>query len=112
MGVLPSYREPVSNTCDTLDKIITTLEDVCDSFNAIKEEIKSSKINMDDKLEIMESLLVCKVTLENLSNGDLSPLETIRSANEKLRDWGNELVESHKEILSKKKKKGNKGFDY
>lgn len=100
-----NLKEPVPNTCDTLDKLIETMDDVCDTLSSVQREIKEMDGNVEEKLDIMESIITCKVIIKNLSTGDLSPVESIRNANEVLREWGNNLVEAYEEVLTKVSKK-------
>lgn len=80
-----SRYEPVGNTCPTIDEIIADLE-------GCVENLKGSTVqNISDVVDDTVK------TIKSIYKDYNSPIEKVRSANQSLRNWGNELVEDLEE---------------
>lgn len=74
---------PIGYTCPDIDGVIKDLKAVIDRLHNITGLPLNHVENEADD---------CANELDNLFDGSSSPLETLRSANEELRKWGNGLV--------------------
>lgn len=79
-------REPVGHTCPDIDHVITNIYNTIKELNEVNRYLDSS---------VLSSCI-------NYLDGLESTMETIRSANDKLRDWGlesNSIIEDLEEEI-------------
>jgi uncharacterized protein YukE len=86
---------PVPYTCPTIDGVIKTLKDAESDIDNLLY-FSETTTPADFKNGIKEAIS----NLNSLWNGRYTDLEEIRSANEKLREWGSDLESKVEELES------------
>lgn len=71
--------EPVKNTCPDIDRIISTIKDICKQMESCTDK--------DETNALLECISDWKFDLESIGVGKCSQLEDLRSANAALRSW-------------------------
>lgn len=79
---------PIGNTCPKIDDVIEVLDGVADRLREL-----SDKLNCPALEEECNDIFEQAGNLKALFDGRRSPIEELRSANEQLRDWGNDQFE-------------------
>jgi predicted nuclease with TOPRIM domain len=86
--------EPVRHTCPDIDRLKAMLKSIVNEMNDCKRE--------DDIEDILSLISNWSSDLEGFGVGRWCELETLRSSNSSLRDWGHEMYDEAESLESER----------